>query len=189
MNKKEMRKKVNTTLTEITIEQHRDFSENIKKRLLREKSIKEAKTIALTISKYPEVDTLNIIEELWGLGKKVVVPKCDPSDRSMTFYAITSFEQLETVYMDLKEPIIELTQMVNRHEIDVIIVPGIVYDFRGFRIGYGGGYYDRYLKNYDGTLISLAFTVQLTHQVPKEAHDIPVDIIITEQDRIDCLRN
>lgn len=189
MNKKEMRKEVNSTLTQMTIEQHQDFSVNIKERLLKEKAIIEAKTIALTISKYPEVDTLSIIEELWVLGKKVVVPRCDPSDRSMTFYAITSFEQLETVYMDLKEPIIELTQMVNRHEIDVIIVPGIVYDFRGFRIGYGGGYYDRYLKDYDGTLISLAFTMQLTHQVPKEAHDIPVDIIITEQNRIDCLRN
>lgn len=189
MNKKEMRKKVHHALHQIPIEQHRQLSLDIKKKLLSEPSILNSEIIAITISKHPEVDTYEIIEDLWRLGKKVAVPKCNPKLRTMDFYIITQFSQLETVYMDLKEPIPSETVHVCPKEIDVLIVPGIVYDKNGYRIGYGGGYYDRYLTQFHGTLISLAFELQMVKEVPKESHDIPVDIIITEKNRIDCMNH
>ena len=68
----------------------------IAKQLMQEPSIIEGKTIAVTMSNKPEVDTIAIIEELWRRGKRVVVPKCTPATRAMTFYEINGFFQTET---------------------------------------------------------------------------------------------
>ena len=186
MDKKELRNQVKGALSQLSDEQYKGMSKQITDQLLKEETIKNAYTIAVTLSNKPEVDTYLLIEELWKGNKKVVVPKCNPKDRTMQFYKINSFNQLEKVYMNLKEPIVEITQLVNSDEIDVILVPGVVYDFDGYRIGFGGGYYDRYLVNYSGTLISLAFNIQLIEKVPRESHDIPVNLIITENKRIEC---
>ena len=97
-----------------------------------------------------EVNTYPIIEKAWEEGKKVVVPKCNKEARTMSFRKISNFDQLETVYMNLREPIPALTEEVNADEIDLQIVPGVAYTERGERIGYGGGYYDRYLMHYKG---------------------------------------
>lgn len=188
MDKNELRQNIRHSLNKMTIDQYEQKSNIIRNRLADEPYIIEGSTIALTVSNYPEVDTSKIIEYLWEVGKKVVVPKCQPKTRMMDFYAINNFQQLETVYMDLKEPIPEKTEFVPPDQIDVIVVPGIVYDQKGYRVGYGGGYYDRYLQNYAGTLVSLAFDRQIVHSVPKQAHDIPVHFIVTETNRIDCMK-
>ena len=189
MDKKELRKLVMSNLTQLTDVQYFELSKIIIEKLLLETAIQNAQIIAITLSNRPEVDTYSLIEKLWERKKKVVVPKCSPIDRSMQFYEIQNFDQLETVYMNLREPIPEKTILRNSDEIDVIIVPGVVYDLNGYRVGFGGGYYDRYLVNYTGTLISLAFDLQIRKEVPRESHDVPVDIIISEKSRIACSTN
>jgi len=189
LDKKFIRNQVRQSLQKIDSEQYKLSSLLIKERLLREPSILKGNTIAITISNKREVDTKEIIESLWGLKKKVVVPKCEPVDRSMNFYEIENFHQLENVYMDLQEPKPESSQLVKASQIDCIIVPGIVFDNKGYRVGYGGGYYDRYLTQFNGIMISLAFDIQLVMDVPKENYDIPVDLILTETKRIDCAKN
>ncbi|WP_342774125.1 5-formyltetrahydrofolate cyclo-ligase [Lysinibacillus telephonicus] len=189
VDKKELRKIVRQYLNRMSNQLYYQSSFNIKKQLLKEPSIIEGDTIAITISNKPEVDTKEIIESLWSNNKKVVVPKCNPKERSMDFYAIQHFQQLESVYMDLLEPIPEVTEHVAAEEIDCIIVPGIVFDCYGYRIGYGGGYYDRYLEQFKGPLISLAFDIQIVESIPYEPHDLPIDLIITESKRIDCANN
>lgn len=189
MDKKQLRKDVIATINQMPTSEYEQSSLAIADRLLKEPSIINGKTIAITISRKTEVDTENIIERLWALGKTVVVPKCHPADRSMTFHKIENFEQLEIVYMDLKEPIESQTEYIEANEIDIIIVPGVVYDRKGYRIGYGGGYYDRFLTQHTGVRISLAFQCQLIDCVPKESHDVPVHLIITEKERIDCTRH
>lgn len=186
LDKQTLRNKIRNELASLPSEFYQVASLTIKNKLLQESSILKGNTIGITISRKREVDTKSIIQSLWDLGKNVAVPKCNPIDRSMDFYLITSFAQLETVYLDLQEPIIEKTTYIDKTDIDVIIVPGVVFDYNGYRIGYGGGYYDRYLTGYNGTLISLAFHMQLVNQLPKEIHDIPVHLILTEQERIDC---
>lgn len=186
MDKKELRKQVRLELQNISDIQYRNWSSNIMERLLLEETIQKSKTIAITISRKTEVDTTPIIEALWKKGKRVVVPKCYPQDHTMEFYVINDFAQLETVYMDLKEPIPTKSTKVSSSEIDVMIVPGVVFDLEGYRIGYGGGYYDRYLEYYLGEKISIAFELQLVDNVTKEPYDIPVNVIITENRRIDC---
>ena len=89
--------------------------------------------------------------------------------------------QLETVYMNLREPIPALTEEVNADEIDLQIVPGVAYTERGERIGYGGGYYDRYLMHYKGKTLSLAYSFQMVDHIPIEPFDKNVEKIITEK--------
>ena len=155
-------------------------------KVLAEEKVKRAQVIGITLSSFPEVETWNLIQELWKLGKQVAVPKCEPTSRRMTFYIIDSFDQLEVVYMKLKEPIPAITTKVERTQIDVLIVPGVVFTKQGYRIGFGGGYYDRFLSDYNGTTFALAFDCQLVENVPIERFDIPVQYIITETQRIQC---
>lgn len=188
MDKHQIRKQIRAILNKMSIEDYQERSLAIIERLVNEPYIKDRKTIAVTISRFPEVDTVKMIEELWKLGKTVVVPKCHPKTKEMSFYAIEQFSQLETVYMDLQEPIIEDTELITKDHIETIIVPGIVFNKKGYRIGYGGGYYDRYLIDFEGDLIALAFDEQVVNHVPVETHDIPVHIIITDTTRIQCAR-
>lgn len=188
MDKTILRNEVHESLAKMTATAYRDQSFLVAKKVLQETYIIEAKTIGITISNKPEVDTIHLIEALWQLDKKIAVPKCNPKTREMSFYVIESFAQLETVYMHLREPIPELSEFVDANEMDVILVPGVVFDIHGYRVGYGGGYYDRYLVNYTkGKLMSLLFDEQLREHVPKETHDCPVDIIVTPTNRINCV--
>ena len=186
MEKSTLRKKMIHTLEKMKSQEHQLKSILIRKNLLIEEKIKKSKVIGITLSAFPEVDTWSIIEELWGQGKRIVVPKCDPITRGMTFYEINTFDQLEVVYMKLKEPIPSITHKVNSSQIDVLIVPGVIFDKNGYRIGFGGGYYDRYLSDYCGATVALAFDCQVVESVPIERFDMPVECILTETKRIQC---
>lgn len=140
-----------------------------------------ANTIGVTLSNFPEVDTYQIIRRAWEHGKRVVVPKCSPKEKKMDFRQLKQFNQLESVYYGLFEPIEPLTFLVKPDEIDLLIVPGLAFDKKGFRVGFGGGYYDRFLEAYNGHTLSLAFSKQIVDQIPKESHDIPIEKIITEE--------
>jgi len=178
MNKKQVRNEVRGKLAVLT---EREFDKQcllIRQRLFETKEWLQARSIAITISKELEVDTLPIIEQAWVEGKKVAVPKCHPIDRSMSFHYFTHYNQLETVYNNLQEPIEEETEVAFKNEFDIIIVPGVAYDRRGYRIGFGGGYYDRYLQHFDGVTVSLLLDEQLYEKIPNEPFDQPVQNLI-----------
>ena len=184
MEKKQVRNDVQQQLKKMSYSTYRERSLHLAQKLLQEPAIQSATTVAITISNQPEVDTTFIIEQLWKMNKQVAVPKCTPMNHSMQFYIIETFAQTERSFKDILEPIPELTELVNKERIDVIVVPGVVFDRDGYRIGFGGGYYDRYLPGFNGTLISLAFDEQLLNEVPRESHDHPVHILITEAERL-----
>lgn len=186
MEKKELRLAMQEQLKQFTYKQYEIFSNEIQQQFLASSFVKDAHVIALTISMFPEVETRTLIERLWALGKSVAVPKCRPSTKEMDFYIIHSFEQLETVYMNLLEPIQEQTTYVDPKAIDLLVVPGIVYDRTGYRIGYGGGYYDRYLTLCGAKTISFCFEQQIVAKVPKNSYDYPIDGLLTERRFIPC---
>ncbi|WP_342598393.1 5-formyltetrahydrofolate cyclo-ligase [Psychrobacillus sp. FSL H8-0483] len=189
MTKKEERDKMKAHLSSLKEELYRTYSKEIEQNFLMEETVVNASIIGITISSFPEVNTEGIIQSLWKQGKTVVVPKCTPKDRSMTFYKIESYKQLETVYMQLLEPNPNVTSAVAPSEIDLLVVPGIVYSKTGFRIGYGGGYFDRFLANFNGNTISLAFDFQVVEVVEHEIFDLPIDKIITNNAIIPCKGN
>jgi len=186
LEKRDYRIKVQEKLSKMNDQAYRERSLEIAQQLLQEPSIQKANIIAITLSNQPEVDTTFIIEELWKLNKYIAVPKCNPKDRSMQFYKINSFDETERAYKNILEPIPERTELVEKEQIDVMIVPGVVFDRHGYRIGFGGGYYDRYLVGFKGMRISLAFEEQLLNEIPRESHDLPVHILITDKNRIIC---
>jgi len=176
-----VRKQIKDKLSAVSKEQHTRLSEEIAKKLFVDPLFIQANSIGITISNFPEVDTYEIIRYAWSLGKTVSVPKCLPKTKEMVFRKLTSFEQLEIVYSGLYEPIVKETEETATDEMDILIVPGLGFTKEGFRLGFGGGYYDRYLINYAQKTLSLAFEVQLMDDLPVEAHDLPVDKVITNK--------
>lgn len=180
MEKPIQRKEMIEQLKAMDLTEHQRKSDAIVRHLLEDPEFRKADTVGVTISAFPEVDTKQLIEFCWDAGKRTAVPRCNAQTREMTFRIITDFSQLETVYMKLREPAIELTEKVEPEEIDLLIVPGVVFSPDGYRIGFGGGYYDRYLTRFSGPTRSLAFDMQLAAAVPVEEHDLPVQLIYTE---------
>ncbi|MFS0775966.1 5-formyltetrahydrofolate cyclo-ligase [Neobacillus sp. 3P2-tot-E-2] len=182
--KKRIRKEMKESLALLTKPYYEHYSTKIANTLYNDEDWLNAKVIGITISKEPEVDTYQIIRKAWEAGKEVVVPRCNPKDKTLTFRKITEFSQLESVFYGLLEPIIEQTMEVYPGDIDLLFVPGLAYTSEGYRLGFGGGYYDRYLTSYYGKTLSLAFHFQVIHQFPIEKHDIPVSKIITNDEVI-----
>ncbi|WP_172797515.1 5-formyltetrahydrofolate cyclo-ligase [Bacillus sp. FJAT-27445] len=181
--KSQLRKTMMDLLKSIRKEEYRERSERIAENLFRQPAWKDANVVGITISRPPEVDTYQIISRAWKDGKRVAIPKCLPATREMQFRYLTDFSQLEKVYYGLLEPIVEETEQAIPDDISMLIVPGLAFMTNGYRLGFGGGYYDRFLKTYKGQTASLAFNSQIVENLPIEAHDIPVELIISE-DRV-----
>ncbi|MDF2855534.1 MAG: hypothetical protein K0Q87_1385 [Neobacillus sp.] len=175
-----IRKQMKEKLDELSKPLYEDYSYRISKALFEDIDWKQANVIGITVSKQPEVDTYQIIRKAWELGKQVVVPKCIPSKKQLTFRTLTEFSQLESVFFGLLEPNEALTAETSSKDIDLLIVPGLAYTTKGYRLGFGGGYYDRFLSDYTGKTLSLAFHFQVIPQFTIEKHDLPVSKIITD---------
>ena len=184
--KRTQRQQMIKKLKQMPIATYAERSEKIVSQLLQTAQFQVAKTIAVTMSNFPEVETRRLIETAWSLGKTVTVPKSHPATREMTFYAITGFDQLEVVFAGIEEPIEASCQKVLLENLDIVIVPGVVFNEQGFRIGFGGGYYDRFLAKYKGVTIALAFDEQVQASIPVDSHDVPIQTIITDQRTINC---
>lgn len=179
--KRELRNTVLNQMSNLGVEQHRELSKHIITNAVKFLDNHPFKTIALTLSRFPEVDTSPLIEYLWQQGKTVCVPKSDGSTKRMQFYKINSWSDIEPGYKEILEPKESSCDAVAKSEIDCIIVPGVVFTFSGYRIGFGGGFYDRYLQDFSGVTCSLLTSLQLEEQLPIEQHDVPVQYLITEQ--------
>lgn len=177
-NKNKLRQEVRSRLMQLTKEEHEELSTRIAENLFALEEWKNADTIGITISIPPEVPTVRIIEQAWSEGKVVAVPKCDPEKKTMEFKKISSFNQLESVYYGLLEPVAE-TAKASKEELDALIVPGLAFTKEGYRLGFGGGYYDRFLSHYRGDTLALTYELQLMDELPIEVHDLAVGKLIT----------
>lgn len=146
------------------------YDQKICKQLL--ELVEESECISTYISIKDEVDTRLFINELFNKKKCVCAPVID--NQQMTMHQLTSLEATKEVAMNLLEP----TSMIEC-EPDIIIVPLIAFNLKGYRIGYGGGYYDRYLKDKEVLKIGIAYSWMLESFV-EDDFDIPLDIIVTE---------
>ncbi|SDN07966.1 5-formyltetrahydrofolate cyclo-ligase [Sediminibacillus halophilus] len=180
MKKSEWRTKAKQLLEDMPAERREMIEAKLAAHLFDSVYWKKAKTIALTVSQRHEWDTRVIIEKAWKEKKNVCVPKCYPKVPEIVFYHLSSYDQLECVYIDLLEPNPDAAKSISKQEIDLIIVPGLLFDLQGYRVGYGGGYYDRFLSDFSNPTLALTSNEQLIDEVPRDAYDIAVDHIITE---------
>jgi 5-formyltetrahydrofolate cyclo-ligase len=160
------------------------IEEQLRAQLLSSSLWNEAETIGITMDQGFEWSTKPIIEAAWGQNKTVCVPKCYPKEKKLIFFELNSFDQLEVVYYNLLEPKPEMNKEIKKNSMDLLIVPGVVFDPNGYRIGFGGGYYDRFLKDYSNVSVSLCSKYQLVDRVPVEDFDIAVHYLITEGEMI-----
>jgi 5-formyltetrahydrofolate cyclo-ligase len=182
--KKQWRERVLNQLKLMSDQSFDDQCRKIRESLFQADQWKRTGTVALTLSMGREVETRPIIRRAWKEHKHVVVPKCDSKHKILQFYRLSSFDQLQRGFYGLMEPDPEKSERVFPSEIDLTVVPGVVFDRKGYRIGYGGGYYDRFLSNYCGETLSLLLSCQLCSGIPVEAHDQRVGMLITEKEVI-----
>ncbi len=157
-------------------------SEQIKRRLFQDKSFKRAESVMFYVGKSYEVDTMSMIEDALGLGKRVIIPVTRTQEKSLIPAEIKDPKaELAKGPFGIYEPKKDRMKTVDLKDIDLIIVPGIAFDKKGNRIGHGQGYFDRFLKNLPKKIptIGLAFKLQLVRSVSAFSWDIPVTKIIT----------
>ncbi|MFO8068488.1 MAG: 5-formyltetrahydrofolate cyclo-ligase [Alkalibacterium sp.] len=181
MGKDELRKGMFISLGQIGLIERKKAEKAIHEHLFESSLWKQAHSIGITLSTKKEWDTKTIIERAWIEGKKVCIPKAIHQTRALHFYEITSFLQVERGYFDLLEPVVSETERIDKALIDLMIVPGLIFTRSGYRIGFGGGFYDRFLEDYENTTVSLLHTNQLVDSFPIESHDIPVQYLVTEK--------
>ncbi|SDH49482.1 5-formyltetrahydrofolate cyclo-ligase [Alteribacillus persepolensis] len=141
---------------------------------------KKAASVAVTIASQHEIDTKPIIEKGWEQGKTIACPKVIPDKRTMEFYQISSFQQTHSDYAGIMAPDPEVTSRISAEYFDLVIVPGLAFDKEKYRIGFGGGFYDRFLAGTSVTTCGLALDFQVFETIPKEEHDIALTALITE---------
>ncbi|MDD3193068.1 MAG: 5-formyltetrahydrofolate cyclo-ligase [Oscillospiraceae bacterium] len=140
-------------------------------------------TLLTFVSSPIEVDTKALIEEALQSGKKVAVPYCIDGTRRMDFYYIRSLADLAPRTFGVLEPVAERCEKLTDAQNSVCIVPGLAFDRHGFRLGYGKGYYDRFLSGYTGFKIGIVYEGCLRQRLPHGYYDVPVDLLVTEKRR------
>ena len=143
----------------------------------------EASLVLTYVSRDAEVGTHALIERLLTSGRRVAVPRTDLASHTMSFHEIGSLDELSPRTMGILEPAADAPELSDPAPLagSVCLVPGLVFDGMGHRIGYGGGYYDRFLAFYPGDKIGLARTTMLSsNPLPTDGHDVAVDFIATE---------
>jgi len=187
--KEKLRKEIIEKRIKQSKEENKRKSKEIKEKLFNLKEYKDAETILFYVSYNGEVFTHDMIKEAIE-NKTVIVPITNKDDCSLTLSELRSWDDLETSCYGILEPRKECIKEVSIDEIDLIIVPGVVFDIKGNRIGHGKGYYDKLLRNTKGiTKIGLSFEFQIVENIPIEKHDISMDKIITEKRIIDRKKN
>ena len=139
-----------------------------------------ADTVLMYAPTGSEIDVMPIAEAALSLNKRVAFPKCDPSNNTMIFKYVSSFDELSRGEYSLLEPSDDAESVVDFSH-SICIVPGLVFDKEGYRVGYGKGYYDRFLNSYTETTLGLVYSDFILDKLPRGRFDHKVDILVCEK--------
>ena len=190
--KKEIRKKILELKDKLPEEIIREKSDSIFNHLNKTEFYNKANNVMLYVSFGTEVMTKPIIDDLLSKGKRVFIPVTVPKTKALIVSELKNYDDdLVVGHFGVMEPKEEALRPVEPNILDLVIVPGVAFDLKGYRIGYGGGYYDRFIPRLSdkATTVSLAFDIQLIDTVPVSEYDIAVEYIITENRFIKCKKD
>lgn len=181
MLKKEVRQEVLQQLTKLSAqpELKEKAQEKLRERLFKSEEWQRASVIGITLSMNKELDTAPIIQRALLENKRVGIPVTFEKGR-MIFCEYQLGDPLEETSFGVLEPVKQLD--IPKKEIDLLLVPGVAFSTKGYRVGFGGGFYDRYLVDFKGTTCSLVFTVQLRDDWEPNQYDLPVNKLIIERE-------
>lgn len=178
LSKNEIRLIMKSSLNSLSQEEYQDLNLNLYLKFIKLEILKKVKNIMIYYSVRKEVETVSIIEFLLKLGKIVALPVCTP-EQDLDVAVINDLDQLRPAPYGLMEPGPGAV-LLDSIELELVIVPGVAFDEKGFRLGHGAGYYDRFLSKIPNCFkMGMAYDFQLVPEVPIEKHDIPMDAILT----------
>jgi len=179
--KSDLRRAILARREALPAEQVAEHSAMAGARLFSLPEFQDAHTVMFFVTFGSEIDTLPMIERALGEGKRVLAPRADPRTRRLLPCQVRSPAQdLASGAHGIREPKAGCP-VTALDEVEVVIVPAAVWGDNGYRIGYGGGYYDRFLRQVPGAArVGLGMEVQVVASVPHGEHDLPVDVLVTE---------
>ena len=175
MDKKELRRSIRERKRAMTEEEIVSRSEKLAELFIASEAYRSAKTIYGYLPYNQEVRTVPMLEQALRDGKRVAVPKCYGDE--MKFIFMDDLSKVEKGYANIPEPIAD--EPVADDETALVLMPGLAFDPQGHRIGYGGGFYDKFLSREPGhPTLALCYEFQMLPELKTEEHDIPVDTVL-----------
>jgi len=154
-------------------------SEKIHENLKKISSYTNSQNIACYFPIGSEVDTHDVMLNILKQGKNLLLPRI--VDNNIQFYIVSNLEKLESGNFEIMEP---KDSCEKAEKIDCVLIPTVGVSKLGVRLGYGHGYYDRFLSSIDAVKISLTYSKQIVKSIPSDSHDIKIDWIVTEDENI-----
>ena len=182
--KNEIRAQYREKRAALPAELRHEYDEKICALFLNSITYRFAKAILLYAPLEGEIDCMPIAKRALEDGKLVAFPRCRSEEGRMDYHVVKSLDELESGAYGIREPspaapLCDFSEYGDTHP--VCIVPGLVFDADGYRVGYGKGYYDRYLTSFTGVRVGLAYTDFVLPQIPRGRYDLAVDILVTEK--------
>ncbi len=182
--KAEIRKRILGIRTGLSDEEVTSKSESIVQKVIKTPEYREADNILLYADYCREVMTRGIFEDALLHREKIYFPRVDKLTNTMDFFQVISIRQLDRGYKDILEPREDVRTRYKflPREDTLAILPGVAFDTSGYRIGYGKGFYDRFLASRRQlSTMALAYSCQIIDEIPRDEHDIKMDKIVTEE--------
>ncbi len=179
--KSELRKQFKAIRAAYSPDEKEKLDKKITNRLINMWKFREADIIFCYVSLRSEVDTHSIINFAFEQGKRVAVPRCVEGTRELEFYYIDSMDDLSAGTFGVLEPEQNAENRVSDYKSGLCIVPALSFDCEGFRLGFGKGYYDRFLSIFESTVVGLCYSDCVVDKLPHGKYDKNVDILVTEK--------
>lgn len=179
--KSKLREHYKNIRMEMPADERAEMDGLIAQRVIGLRQYKNCETLLTYVSKDIEVDTRLLIDLALKSGKKVAVPKCIDGTRNMEFYYINNLDDLSPGTFGVLKPDDSKCIKVENFAKSLCIVPALCYDLKGYRLGYGKGYYDRFLDTYDGYVVGIVYSNCVRRSLPHGRFDRPVDLLVTEK--------
>ncbi|MBO5415846.1 MAG: 5-formyltetrahydrofolate cyclo-ligase [Clostridia bacterium] len=178
--KKALRAEYRRRRAEISEERKRELDARICREITSLACFRFADTVLMYYPIKGEIDITPVAAEAFARGKRVAYPICDTESRTMTFRYVESLSELREGSYSIPEPH-ESAPAFDGGEHALCIIPAFAFDKDGYRLGYGGGYYDRFLKSFVGTALGAVYSEFLTDALPRGYYDIAASVVVTER--------
>ncbi len=183
MNKKALRNEIIERRKQISIEVRSSAPRIILEQLKRMPEFTEANVISSFVSFRDELEMSDINQWILNNNKTLLLPYIDSEQKKMLFYKVSDLASLIRNDYGISEPNPAVHEYIDAQSVECVITPGVAFDKKGYRLGYGGGFYDRFFSSIKKTTprIGVAFEVQFIDVLPTEAYDQPIHCLITEE--------
>jgi 5-formyltetrahydrofolate cyclo-ligase len=189
MDRDELRRELRSRRRCLCTDESRALSQAIGVYLFALPAYREARRLLIYVAALDnEVHTSDILAEALGRGVEVYVPRTHRAERRLSIHRLTDLAQLQPGEFGIPEVASAEATEADPRLLDAVVVPGLAFDRAGHRLGFGQGYFDRFLQGLGAVRIGLAYRFQVVPEVPAEPWDVPMDYVVTETGVIDCRR-